>query len=287
MKTFEYKNIELDNIKSYLKNSFKLMFRRPFYSFIPFLMLTVLICSLMSVNLFIGFIFMIILSMTLVPILSLDLSYSNDFSKIPFKSIKYSQLYSAKTVFKQVFYPFFIIIMFSSFLSGAFLIWDIVFSSHLGNEMIIPDESKSKDNLSLWTMILGSIFFFMVSIILSAIICLAYYVVFNLTLVSLPTLLNSIPQTEYLTYKFYDVMRQNEINFIKIFAPLSFIQALSSLILPPKLDFLIWSLITTFGVSTCYIIAKEMSGGGDGLMEKKSLINSITDGEIKLVTDKS
>jgi hypothetical protein len=277
--TFEYKKFDIKKTKTYFKNAFRLMFRRPIYSFLPFLSLTVILYFFYGFSFELGLISMLTFSVTLVPLMALDFSYSNDFSKIPFKSIKYNELHIVKDFFIAIFVPLFRYIVL--FLVIIFIgeVYEFFFPPEVLSQEVIKEKEQVKSSNILFVL-----FAIIITAALTILSFLGYAIVFSFNLISLPTLLKSVPQENELNLLFDNSIKDNVVEFIKIFGVLSFIQALLFIFLPMPFSLLSWALTTSFGISLCYVITKDMSGGEDGLKNKESLFNTLFKGNKELST---
>ena len=92
-------------------------------------------------------------------------------------------------------------------------------------------------------------------------------------MVILPTLIKDIPQSEELTILRNNAIHKNRTIFHKIFISIAFFQSLIFFVLLHySFGISISFLFITFGIaiSLCYVITKDMSGGGSKLEEKQS-----------------
>lgn len=91
MQNFEYQDIDFskNSWKPRFKEGIKMLYQRPFYSFVPYLIISYLLLGLMfSYDVRLSIKIIMFSALYIMPLLSFEFSWANDNSKIPFQNFK-------------------------------------------------------------------------------------------------------------------------------------------------------------------------------------------------------
>ena len=272
MSTFEYKKIEISETKKLIFTSLKMIFRRPFYSFLPFFALSLMFILLLKINIIFSIVVMFVLGLSIMPILTFELTYSNDYSKIPFRMINYFK----DSVMKKKYLSASPAIIF--LLSCLFVFLVLNDLSEEGKELI-----SSFENNESHIYLAGYIFLFIIS---RSIGSLSVKYNLSICLIFIPYL-NQGLNKEILYLKEYEY-RKNNTNKIEVLMTLLIFTGaaitFTAYIFSKSLLFcsVLWSIFSTFQASFIYLLAKYICGEGAKLEEKKKVV-SFGNSKIKTV----
>lgn len=262
MEAFKYKNIDLKKRKQYMSDAWKLMFRRPLYSFVPFFIIAFLsILAVYAVPKF-SIYLLILFGMFIVPIVSFEMSYSNEYSKIPFNNVDYIRSNGILNLIKHFKVEFFLVF------------FTCVFISYLETSK----ELKSSPEEIEPNIIMIIIFTIILTLSASSIFTYLYRIIFLFNNIYIPFLNKDIKQDEVLANMARKNEKQNLNKFVKCLFPISFICNLAYFYTTlffnsVFLSSIIWGFFSAYGVALTYIISKDVCGEDTKLKEKKKIFD--------------
>jgi hypothetical protein len=289
MKSFEYEEIELDNVswKNRLKEGLKMFYQRPVLSFIPFLIITYLIffkLFYIDVSLTIGM--SLLLSIYIIPLLTFELCVSNDNSKIPFRGSYY-----LKSEPIRIFYLIltllivsFLAAIFALTIFGEFLeyIFPFLKDSPMESEGVLPFNKEEYSSLAL--TIVDFAFKMLGAVFTTMFLSIGYLLLFFVYLILHVSKMYNLSGGIILIKLAFDGLDKNA-KLILFIGGYSFLQSFSMFFLKEYriVAVILWSIFSSYGVILCYLISKEISGGGSKLEEKKSIIREVFESQPKLI----
>lgn len=277
MSSFEFKEFEVKDIKKFIAPSLKMIFRRPLYSFLPFFIIGYLAAIMFTNNTIFTIFGIIFCGLFVMPFVVFELSYSNDYSKIPFNNINYFEnefLLRISVYLKKLFFIFFIMVV---------LAYGMDIFLHIKIEEMVAEANQEipqlKSDGSISVSSITSISFITISFAI-----LAYNFInfcklqFIFNLIFIPYLINGIEQNDVFMEKVLEYSGQNNGKFKAIMYPIVFLgfSATGFSFIFTKSIFiscLVFAFSSSFIASFIYLLCKYICDNGSKLEEKKKMFN--------------
>lgn len=289
MKSFEYEEIELnmDSWKSRFKESFKMFYQRPILSFLPFFIISyVMFVELMYFNTQFTINIALFLSVFVIPLLSFELCTSNDNSKVPFKDSGYLISNPIKTVYTVVAIILAVVVTVIFALSMLENLMEFIFPILKSNPVEeiskFPIIEKSYPETAL--LIVNLLYKMLGAIFTTVFMSISYILVFFIYLILHVVKMHDLSDNSKLIEMAMEGFDKNAklIMFIGVF---SLVQSCTVFFIADYriVTVILWAVFSSFGVILCYLLSKEISGGGSKLEEKKSLLSGLFQKQQQLV----
>jgi hypothetical protein len=269
MQGFQYETLCGDDFALQLKQAGKLLFQRPLFSFLPFILITtLLVMAQYWVSTRFATNTALIMAAFIMPLIALEMTYSNDQSTIPFRNQSLTRNASLHTYYLTWFITVMTILalMLASNIIGTVAEWLFPQTSS-ENMPAITQESWNEPPFRVLMNIL-------IGFTASCFCYVAYILTFIIMLAVLPTRLHDINHSKCLLSQSSDALIANIYALNLRIMPLSFANGATILFMPDWIivHIITWAIFTSYGLSLLYLMGKQMCGGGSKLAEKQSLI---------------